>query len=1040
MALRKNVAARGAGETTPTTYTSLIEAAITDFDNIFEQLVNKKAFLVNDDETITDLVMGNLSDGSVPTSLYSELVKELYRIEGFGTSGSQPTLTATGIVANYDKAGALSLGKSEFTNSGSAITIPVKITAAGYYGTNSSGNLELPLVNPTFDTTSQANFTISTNDNGNYVMTPASQKLFGSVTVTKGSLTVDMEKAEVSHSVTGTSISSTLDYGEVTGDAKLTIVETAPETHGKLLKITMTPTLTATTSVDTNGKGVVTLNNGYITKLTNTSIAKTVENTLDGAAKDFYIDIPMASVSGISHVDVTPKAETGLTLETAAEGAYTISLDCKGSLENATLTPGYINAKTQLSFAEAKHNTKIYIKKGSLGTAETNAMDLTDNLSVGTPTLDTENKKYTIDVGIAKDTKFSKAITEGYVPATAKTFEANLTGAKTISLNQGSATVGYATDKSPKQELTGTVDGISETAGTGDVHLTVKATAGFTKSSIEGYIAAGGTDVSKPADINLTKDIYIKKATFDHSLDIKATRVDKDGKHTTETPAQLFTTTEPTTDHYKVDASETFTVTQAGYIAGSNASPAAGTTLYIPKATFEYVEDSTSGNFIQVKTGGYIPSGVIKNISEITGTMDLASITGTLSLNDKTGDVTLPAPTVNAGYISQSEGTISISTLELGLATVAASLAADPITVSATPVKSGKDTGNHVYTFSGTTNATATAKIDKAGYGKLNTADTSTSTLTASLALNEATLGITDDSAITVAATGNNVRLSATETIFSITPSLATDTVNLHATKAGYIDDVENQSATVALAAAQKAFYIQAATLKAATTTLSATPTLTGKPNTNNSYTVSLNTFKAQSSTTINEGYWNSQDAITSEKDISAESVTIDAASVNASISLTSASVSLKTETDSTIKGVISNSSVTEVGYRYAPITNSVAGTASGSIGTPGYLQTAGQIHGTQDTKTFTSQYLKVIKTKAATFKTSSNAQLQDEGTDNEKFVGTESVKGSGFIGAVNEAEPTCTIDADTMGTGVAAELTRLRQRLTGKLAKTTTI
>ena len=73
--------------------------------------------------------------------------------------------------------------------------------------------------------------------------------------------------------------------------------------------------------------------------------------------------------------------------------------------------------------------------------------------------------------------------------------------------------VGKSVKKAFKKsiKLTGKVTGISESGSTDDIHLTVKATAGFTKSSIEGYIAAGGTDVSKPADIDLTKDIYIKK-------------------------------------------------------------------------------------------------------------------------------------------------------------------------------------------------------------------------------------------------------------------------------------------------------------------------------------------------------------------------------------------------------------------------------------------------------------------------------------------------------------------------------------------------
>lgn len=152
-----------------------------------------------------------------------------------------------------------------------------------------------------------------------------------------------------------------------------------------------------------------------------------------------------------------------------------------------------------------------------------------------------------------------------------------------------------------------------------------KATFGVTGSQITvstpGYIGAGDT----------VANIGAGKLSYSAAFKATYTDVDKNNEWGDIDPATLFvdslTEGQKAKDYYTITATGHGSLT-TGYI-GSN-STAATKTVYMPKATLAYITDSDKNKIVEVKTAGFLPAGILHDIGEISGKLDMASLSVSL--------------------------------------------------------------------------------------------------------------------------------------------------------------------------------------------------------------------------------------------------------------------------------------------------------------------------------------------------------------------------------------------------------------------------
>lgn len=134
----------------------------------------------------------------------------------------------------------------------------------------------------------------------------------------------------------------------------------------------------------------------------------------------------------------------------------------------------------------------------------------------------------------------------------------------------------------------------------------------------------------------------------------------------------------PEYDYYEINATATFSSGE-GYITSNqinsaNSSTKASDKLYLPKAKLEWVNNGEGKeDFLQVKAGGYLPSGLITEITTVEiekATVDLGIDTaegktsnilniGTTTIDDGYKISVKKTAQTNAGYISADQGTAS---------------------------------------------------------------------------------------------------------------------------------------------------------------------------------------------------------------------------------------------------------------------------------------------------------------------------------------------------------------------------------------------
>ena len=276
---------------------------------------------------------------------------------------------------------------------------------------------------------------------------------------------------------------------------------------------------------------------------------------------------------------------------------------------------------------------------------------------------------------IAKNTSANDSIGgSGYIKA----------GEIAYTLKSGATTPTVDSLTAPKVAITATPSGIT-TATSGSYYITVTGTPtnGSVKAKAtvtEGYQTAG-TKTSAASTITPTvtgsgTKVYIKAGSVSHSLNIVGSVHDRDDSLSGGNTASFtFLTSAPASgDYLEIKATNNCAVHE-GYLPESSDTTTSSSS-FIPKAVLQYVEDSSDGsNFIQVKTAGYLPAGILSDIAGFDSTipqdyaeLNAVTYTGpTHDTNNKKFSWVGTTTVKSAGYLKA--GTTSTGKLELNEST-----------------------------------------------------------------------------------------------------------------------------------------------------------------------------------------------------------------------------------------------------------------------------------------------------------------------------------------------------------------------------------
>lgn len=387
-----------------------------------------------------------------------------------------------------------------------------------------------------------------------------------------------------------------------------------------------------------------------------------------------------------------------ITVPTLKVGAISIAKTAEAS-QDSTVNLGSIGFADSMSDAD-KTAYPYYFKidmtaAGDSGTVSRAAVSAT----AGYTSAKTVSAAATDTVSVSPNSK------TGYVKLARATFELSGTNiiAKNTSANDSIGGSGYIkageiayTLKSgtttptvdsltaPKVAIIATPSGI-KTAASGEFYVTVNGskTNGSVKAKAtvtEGYQTAGTkTSAASTITPTVTGDgtkVYIQKGGVSHSLNIVGSVHDRDDSlsgDNTNTPFTFLTSAPATGDYLEIKATNNCSVSEGYQKASSDTTTSKSS--FIPKAVLQYVENSSDGsNFIQVKTAGYLPAGVLSDIAGFDSTtpdyavLNAVTYTGpTHDTNNKKFSWVGTTTVKSAGYLKA--GTTSTGTLELNEST-----------------------------------------------------------------------------------------------------------------------------------------------------------------------------------------------------------------------------------------------------------------------------------------------------------------------------------------------------------------------------------
>ena len=874
------------------TFSQVISTAISNFDSIYDAL---KAKLVTASGT-TPLTTEQRSDGTIATSQYANFItNQLYRVGTATTEAGVTTMVGItpvlvgGVIASYAGITSSVSDGTYGTLIGNNLPVTLAISSPGYYDTTSRIVANVPVIGSLSVTGSSiANYAVVENSVTEYVIKDLTNSYpLMEVHIPQGAVSVTYSNTPtITESITNTldiDSSSTISNASLnsgnSGDYTLVITKNAQYTG----EGTITPEVTTTAGFVTSSQVNV------------PSPSFSIVSNMAEATDTIYI--PAATVSGTlsNTADVSLVGSSGLSLLGTAPSTgeyYTLTASATGLSVIGTASAGYLPSGSNIALGSVADKEKsFYLPAGSVPDTSialtSEQLTYTDSGSALTSTV----TNYPITFGVTQGSPLVAEVTPGYIQDTSYTV--SVSGSKTMYIKAGAITEAANISVGA---ITGNTDVIS-LGSSGDYRITVPISADVSTVGqiTQGYISDSNQITHNSDSESITLSVAAGSATITPSLTIAVTDRE-DNKDAEVVNEQIFSSEAPETgDYYTITASASKNVT-SGYMTASNVTIGNSNVQYLKKATFQYVEamGDNEASFIQVTSGGYVPSGMIANIADISGEIDDASLTVALG-DGSSGVLTSTEPvsasyytitaskgTVNAGYMSSSSGSVSGTSYVLhGSQTVATTLNSSSIDTSTDPIF---DSTNAKYTLSVTHNLTNTLTFQE-GYTKLGditlngSAGATTNTIngTTTLDIAKGAYGITSK-AFAVGITNTSSLLTSTASGgYELTPTMTANLV-IDATTDGYISGT-NERVSTAISASDASITATPIYIKkgagsiarsghtaddwSALATGATTSTATLSNNFTNSvsgaYTITLGGY-AEAALQLDEGYYNASD------------------------------------------------------------------------------------------------------------------------------------------------------------------------------------
>lgn len=838
-------------------YNDLITRVISNLDAIWTSL-NTKGDVVSD-------VTSGLEQ--VPVAKYSEIIDQLTYVDGKESvihvakfHDSDIVSETNTLVAIYDAA------KTSFT-------ISAKLTEAGYYEANSkiSGTLTASTVNLT--------------GNDSWILADskyslvASNAVIGKVVADKGTVTnSSVTLFEGTFNEAGKSEKSLQTVTNVTLEAKADNSTTnvlVDNTSTFKIKVNATGTTTGNVS----GKVTNTVTEGYVTaadKAAEQTFTHEVESSNTG---ELVVGIKAGGIEIVNKGESNPTASiTGTIVRDSGRTGkedYEINSAITGLNLGANITEGYVTAEGTDVTVGAVNATggKKYIQRGKVGdqTVALTADQLT--VSAASGVLDTSGQAITISVADTVSQKI--AAEEGYI-TTAETGNVSVTGTKTVYIKETTASAQY---KINSYDKTGSSAIFTEGEGaSGDYKLVITPNVTVVKNVTPGWLNSADDIASTGAATNslASKTYSVAKGSVDieatASFDVTLTERDNDnsGQGILTDIGDIFLSSAPDKgDYFTVDTAVGYTVT-AGYVDAKSGISSAK--KYMAKAVIEYKVGEDGESYYDVTKGGYLPSGLLKNIStvtprEATVNINLNSSIVSASIADGKSNadyykITLNKGNITSGYISNNNGTIAGEGYVLkGSASVAP---------SATAVAKGDITRkaeNNTVKYVATSTITASAGAGfSAGYITGITTDDTNAVSEYSYEIDRATFGTTTHTTnASIAVADGIVAASGSDKKYSVTPKIDSCSTVFTVSNPGYISNTDTDILKFEEVGTHKgtmsAYYIHAGTgvvsngITATTGVNDITASNTFGTTTTGNYKVTVS-GKAKANVTIDPGYY----------------------------------------------------------------------------------------------------------------------------------------------------------------------------------------
>ena len=808
--------------TTNQTYLNLISTAIQDFDSIYGALVDRGVASYGD--TLTN----NKYDTGIATAEYAGLIRKLYKVTdessaevSLGTYALtyKPSITNVKSAIN-NKTGVITLSPSEIA------VIDSKTTLTG-----------------TLKTLSLTETSLTKKDSAYVYANESSDTIISDVSIKAGSVEIDLASATIS-SWEATATTKSVALGTELGTNLKTELGTT-DNAGDYKAFTLTPTveITGKTEVTVGAKEGYSISDGYIsasdiTIKSNKTEVDTTKELASAAASTLYIkkaglkNVTANGDIGFNGSQLTSVAYDKETQTWAGEG-YDIVASATLTV-SGDITSGYLESDGKLSADQSSSTTQIFrVAKGSVSDITlTNTHTVSGDEEI--LAAESETDVYTIKVKTnAIDSDHS--VTAGYITEELKGFNISAAEESTdIRIAAGSVTA--TSDISVK-----TVTGANVHLENGTDRHEIKINIGSiieNKTIKEGYVTEKDISVTPVAAKDVSIFLDNPTHTCEGGLTITAVDVDENGEIEGNYPAgtsALFLKEAPKgRDYFSIVANSTCTVgigyTPTGLTGGWTE------TYYLPKAELKYIKDDEKGNLITVETGGYLPAGLLTEISQISGTLDIAEVYSSLTLASTPVDGKY---TITAGYNGTSSSlgyfngqeSFKGGTLEIdqGKADIKATIETLEF-VENSAVASGEN-----YTLNvkadGTVKTTVTNGLIKSNdltfNEKASTSGASEKiTLTSAITVKKAGLSLSANT-VDVDMVESNY-FSKSETKFAVTPKLsASQTVTVTPTE-GYLTAADAKTLSVAQGEATTYYLKEASVGSIATASDSAAITLAG--------------------------------------------------------------------------------------------------------------------------------------------------------------------------------------------------------------------